>query len=71
MKTIIKNIGNKNIKAKVEEPLIFHAETLFNLLSKVEYKLDGLFIVYISMKSIIKLLPGIILKILLKIRRKT
>ncbi|PGM89871.1 hypothetical protein CN953_25070, partial [Bacillus thuringiensis] len=27
LKTIIKNIGNKNIKAKVEEPLIFHAET--------------------------------------------
>ncbi|MEJ9269659.1 hypothetical protein P4480_31620, partial [Bacillus thuringiensis] len=31
-----------NIKAKVEEPLIFHAETLFNLLSKVEdHLIDG------------------------------
>ena len=42
MKTIIKNIGNKNIKAKVEEPLSFHVEILFNILSKVEDKLiDG------------------------------
>lgn len=42
LKTMIKNIGNKNIKAKVEEPLSFHVETLFNLLSNVEDKLaDG------------------------------
>lgn len=42
LKTMIKNIGNKNIKAKVEEPLSFQVETLFNLLSKVEDKLaDG------------------------------
>ncbi|HDR4604247.1 hypothetical protein OB975_10695 [Bacillus cereus] len=42
MKTMIKNIGNKNVKAKVEEPLRFHVETLFNLLTKVEDKLvDG------------------------------
>ena len=35
LKTIIKNIGNKNIKAKVEEPLSLHVETLFILLSNV------------------------------------
>lgn len=48
MKTIIKNIGNKNIKAKVEEPLSFHVETLFNLLSKVEDKLVDRFSIQIG-----------------------
>lgn len=39
---MIKHIGSKNIKAKVEEPLRFHVETLFDLLSNVEDRLvDG------------------------------
>ncbi|RAN87251.1 hypothetical protein B5P41_24515 [Bacillus sp. SRB_28] len=42
MKTIIKNIGGKNIIAKVEEPLSYEVEKLFNLLTTVEDKLvDG------------------------------
>ncbi|CAM3982895.1 hypothetical protein BAQ48_17870 [Bacillus luti] len=48
MKTIIKNIGDKNIKAKVEEPLSFHVETLFNLLSNVEDKLADRFSIQVG-----------------------
>ncbi len=48
LKTIIKNIGNKNIKAKVEEPLSLHVETLFNLLSNVKDKLADRFSIQIG-----------------------